>query len=147
MPTTTSAYSRGAPGGVLVALLFLLLTGVLGMHGWGSHGVASAGHMPPAHSGGLVGVEHQAVAMAGVVGESASPAASLLDGGVGRAGMALAGLCVAVLSTLGLVLLLLRALRRRAAIPPPPSPPWHARRVNRRDRDPPSLARLSVLRR
>jgi len=147
MPTTTSTPAPGAQGGLLVALLFLLLTGVLGMHGWGPHGVATAGHMPSAHSGGPASVEHQAAAMAAVVGETASPAVQPLDGSPDPGGLSPAGLCVAVLSTLGLVLLLLRAVHRRAAPPLPPSPPWHARKVNRRDRDPPSLARLSVLRR
>jgi uncharacterized protein DUF6153 len=128
-------------------MLFLLLTGVLGMHGWGAHGVASAGHMPSAHGGGPAGVEHPAVAMAAAVGETASPAMRPLDGGADHGGMSLAGLCVAVLSALGSVLLLLRALRRRAAEQLPSAPPWHARRVPGRDRDPPSLARLSVLRR
>jgi len=146
MPTTTSAYSRGAPGGVLVALLFLLLTGVLGMHGWGSHGVTGGGHMPSADDSSPAGMEHPAVAMAVVVGESASSSMRLLSGGASHSGMSLAALCVAVLSTLGLVLLV-GALRRRAAIPLLSSPLPHTRGVNARDRDPPSLARLSVLRR
>jgi hypothetical protein len=147
MPTTISAHARGAPSGLLVVLLFLLLTGVLGMHGWGSHGVAGAGHTPVAHDSGLAGLQHPAVAIARVVGEAASSAPPLLNGSTDRQGMVLAGLCVAVLSTVGLVLLLLRAVRRRAAVPLPSPRLSHARRVNQRDRDPPSLARLSVLRR
>jgi hypothetical protein len=145
-PATTTAHPRGAPSGLLVAVLFVLLTGVLSMHGWGTHGIASAGDTPSAHHSGLAEPQHAAV-IASVVGESASADTPALTGVPNSAGMHLAGLCLAVISNLGLVLMLLRALGRRAPLRLSPPRPWHVRRDPGRDRDPPSLARLSVLRR
>jgi hypothetical protein len=147
MCRTIGSGQRGTQGGLLVALLFLLLAGVLGMHGWGSHGVTSGGHVPSAHHTGLAELQHAAVTVGGVVGEGMSADPPTLAGRPDFGGMPLVGLCVAVLSPVGFVLLLLAALRWRAPLPLPPARPWHSRRARGRDRDPPSLARLSVLRR
>jgi uncharacterized protein DUF6153 len=147
MPTATTTQPRGATSGLLVPVLFVVLAGVLGMHGWGSHGVAGTGHTPSAHHSGVAAdLQHSAVTVAGVVGEGTfadTPPA----GSPHSAGMHLTDLCVAVLSGLGLVLLLLRSPRRLAPVFMPALRPSHSRRPPVRDRDPPSLARLSVLRR
>jgi hypothetical protein len=147
MCRTTTRGQRGTQGGLFVALLFLLLAGVLGMHGWGSHGVTSGGHTPSAHYMGAAELQNAAVTIGGVVAESISADTPALAGGPGFGGMPLVGLCVAVLSPVGFVLLLLATLRWRAPVLLSRARPWHPRRAPGRDRDPPSLARLSVLRR
>jgi len=145
MTATAVVHRRGAPGGLLVALLFAVVAGVLGMHGFGSHGVAAADHMPTAHTGGVASYDQMAVAPG--VHEMTSTTAQQVDRGADGDGMSLGELCVAVLSTLGFLLLVLQALHRRPAmtLPPPQAGPRPI--VCGRDRDPPSLARLSVLRR
>jgi hypothetical protein len=145
MTTTCSVHRRGAPGGLLVALLFIVVAGVLGMHGLGSHGL-SAAHLRVVHNSSIAVGDHQMVRPA-VLGVAASAAVQSAGRGIDHNGMSLGELCVAVLSALGLLLLLISALRPRQDVLPPRSRPWRVRRVSGRDRDPPSLAQLSVLRR
>jgi hypothetical protein len=135
---------RGVSCGLFVALVFVVVSGVLGMHGVGSHGVSGADHMPGMHTTNVAVSDHEMVV---ALDEAISATVPLVVRRVDGAAMSLGELCVAVLSALGLVLLLLQALRRHFAIAPPPSRLLHVRKLSGRDRDPPSLARLSVLRR
>ena len=149
MPTALAPAGRGDPHRLLVAVLFVVLAGVLGMHGWGSHGVAGAGHTTSGHHSGVTAEpEHRGVTIALTVGDGRATAAPAPTGSRHSSGMGLTDLCVAVLSGLGfVVLLLLRSRRPLAAALMPTLRPWHSPTLRGRDRDPPSLARLSVLRR
>jgi hypothetical protein len=147
MCRTITRDQRGTQSELLVALLFLLLAGVLGMHGWGSHGITSGGHMPSAHHRGPAELRHAAVTIGGVVAEHISADTPALTSSPDPGGMPLVDLCIAVLSPVGFVLLLLATLRWRTPQPLPPALRWNPRRALGRDRDPPSLAGLSVLRR
>lgn len=118
-------------------LVAAALLGVLAMHGVGSHGVHGAeGNMAPtAHSS--AGLDHMAVS---VTHEAASPSP------IHERGLGLEVLCVATL--VGFVLALRLLLRVRSA-----ADRWrrvrHAYAMVRpraRGPDPPTLARLSILR-
>ncbi|MQA87446.1 MAG: hypothetical protein GEV03_23185 [Streptosporangiales bacterium] len=130
MTVTTGAYRRGAPPGLLAALLFLLVAGLLGMHGFGSHVVGS----------------HHGTAMSEAVTDGPA-AAQLVDGGTEPAKSAVAGLCLAVLSALALLVALTGTLRGDETAPSPQVRRLPPPRPRGRDPDPPSLAQLSVLRR
>lgn len=119
--------------------------GVFAMHGPSDHGAPSHGMNPPmnpavmapTHTGHAVDA---ALVVAG--GTSTGDAAS--DGH--SSDVAMAGLCVAVLAGAILGFLQLRPLRR-VFLGPRIGLPFLAQRPSgRRDRDPPSLFELSVLR-
>jgi hypothetical protein len=61
-------------------VLFVVLAGVLGMPGWGSHGVRGHGHTPLAHHSGAAELEHVAVSVADVVHDGVSAAAPVTKG-------------------------------------------------------------------
>jgi len=132
-----------------LVVVAVALFGLLSMHGWGSH----AG-MPPA--GMTADGAHSMVAQALFYIE-AHTTESQADTGAGYHagaveveepsgdGMGLLGLCLAVLGGLlsGLALLL---LRRGGWIPRTLLPSWSATAFRGRDRDPPDLLRLGVIR-
>jgi hypothetical protein len=146
----------GAPGARLaVAAAAVALFGLLSMHGWGSHAVAhpmaaasqgttvmTAGE----HDGGLTG-------RAALIGEEAATATTpgvLAHGGQADApvdgkGGPLTGLCVAVLTAL-LVGIALAISRRSTRTWRGPLPWWPHFVLVGRDRDPPDLLQLCVIR-
>lgn len=138
---TTGTPRRTAPTGLLAVGLFVVVAGLLGMHGLASHGASAGGHGPAAHPS--VDVSDQP---AGSVSAHAAVAATYaLDLQLPRNGKSLAGLCLAVLSALTLAF-------GWAVLHRPGPGPWPARQrriaaTAGRGREPPSLSHLSVLRR
>lgn len=144
------AGTRGAR--YALAAVTVALFGLLSMHGWGSHtGVHSMGATPasvmsPAdsrvhdHSGPS---EREPGASAPVVTDV--PAGMDSDEPVGESGATLLGLCLAVLAGLVLGIALLLA-RRGFRIPRTLLPAWQPLLFIGRDRDPPSLDMLCVIR-
>ena len=139
---------RGSRGQMVIRLIVFAgaLTGLLAMHGLSDHGAAAshAGHAPSnhtatatVHSNQMATAAHGAAEDVGLtVGESDE----------GSPGMAMAGLCLAVLAGAIIGLLLLLPHRgalsvRSVALAFAPAAP-----SGRRDRDPPCLFELSVLR-
>jgi hypothetical protein len=135
-----------SPGWGLAGLLFLLVLGIIGMHGVGPHGVGAGGHVVPALVTASTAVvaehgDHPVTAGAFAVADSDGPLKAVP--GNGEHGPGLLELCMAVL--LGFAVLLLIALAvggRPAHIPPI--------RIGMRSRAhrpvPPSLTGLSLLR-
>ncbi|QNN53442.1 DUF6153 family protein [Nocardioides mesophilus] len=151
--TSPTRQRRRPPNGVGLLLLFVVLGGVFGMHALGTHGVAGS------HSGGMT---HVASTSASTMGEgspmmrhadlvrpstdrtafSASPSAGQPAGDSSTVML----MCVAVL--VASVLLLVRRARRVGLVGLLPRGPTAGPRSSTRgrDRDPPSLALLSVRR-
>jgi hypothetical protein len=121
-----------------LAVLGGVVLGVVAMHGLSSHGM-SAGSEPTMQAAG----PSMSIASMAPYGH-ASPTLSP-DPGPGMGG-AMAGLCVAVIGLgLGLVAMLMR--RRGVPLTARRIPPGMAvRSLRGRDRDPPSLIRLSIQR-
>lgn len=125
------------PGRLFAACLFLVVAGVLGMHGLashtgaGGHGAAGQGH-----------VVSQPLLMTGQA--TVTAIAPLLHPRMPVDGSSLAGLCLAVLPLLSLLLPALSL--RRWHLPLPHSEHMRVRGTRGLGREPPSLLRLSVLR-
>ena len=121
------------------------LAGLFAMHGLSDHGTASHdlnASMNPvvtamAHTGQMA--DHS---------REASEAARTTDGAPGQdsPGMAMAGLCLAVLAGAIVGFMLLRSHRSVVFVRPIVRSFVPARRSGRRDRDPPCLFQLAVLR-
>ena len=138
--------NRRSHGRMVVRLLVFAaaLVGLFAMHGLSDHGAASHDMAPmnPAvtamgHTGQMAGDSREATAGA---------RATAGDPGEGSPGMAMAGLCLAVLA--GAVMAFL-ALRPQGSVALLMSLAWSfvpARLSGCRDRDPPCLFQLSVLR-
>lgn len=131
-----------ARGGLFRSVLFLVAIGVLGMHGIDTHGASPSHVSAVAHGISPVGAQTlTGPALHVEAGQVAVGTPRDADG----AG-SLVGLCMAVLNA-ALVLLVLLWTRRRV----PSLRVWLDRRQTLRlpygrDRDPPSLAHLSVMR-
>ncbi|MFE6648968.1 DUF6153 family protein [Nocardioides sp. NPDC057772] len=147
----TASQTRGTR--LALAAVAVALFGLLSMHGWGSHAGAhsmgatpqspdvmmSAGHDGPHAPAGIAGDDS-------VSAESGSAAADdLPQGPLGDGGGSFLGLCLAVLTglILGFALLLVRRNIRilRRLVPTWPNPVRYGR-----DRDPPDLLQLCVIR-
>lgn len=139
----------------MLAAVALALFGLLSMHGWGSHtpgqdmAATSAtstvsmdgGHTP--HSQMSVEGDHTSLAIANQARAAASTGGAEMPGG--DHGASLLGLCLAVLTALLVGIGLLLA-RRRVRIPRPLLPTWPLSVFIGRDRDPPELLQLCVIR-
>lgn len=134
----------------------LALFGLLSMHGWGTHAAmhAEASHSP-AHGALPHDEDHASVLTTSHPGQVASEAAAMDADAVGcdngcdepgpGGGMGLVGLCLAVLGGLVLGLALL-VLRRRIRLLRAMLPTFQHPVLLSRERDPPSLLRLCVIR-
>lgn len=137
---------RSRHGRMVVRLLVIAaaLVGLFAMHGLSDHGAASHDMAPmnPAvtamgHTGHMMGDSGEAT-------EGARTTAG--DPGEGSPGMAMAGLCLAVLAGAVIAFLALRPHRSVALLMPLAWSFGPARLSGRRDRDPPCVFQLSVLR-
>lgn len=147
----TATRTRGAR--LALAAVAVALFGLLSMHGWGSHaGAHSMGAVPQGTNVMVAaghGGPHALVEMAGddsAAAESSGPAAGHQNQVPGDdAGGDLLGLCLAILTGLILGFALLMARRRirilRHLLPTWPNPVLYGR-----DRDPPDLLQLCVIR-
>ena len=139
----------------MLAAVALALFGLLSMHGWGSH---TPGHDMAAtsatstvsmdgghtsHSQMAVAGDHTARAGGDQARGSASTGGDETPGG--DHGASLLGLCLAVLTALLVGIGLLLA-RRSARVPRPLLPTWPHSVYIGRDRDPPDLLQLCVIR-
>ncbi len=110
---TTGSRRRTAPGGLLVASLFIVAAGVLAMHGLASHRAGSTDHAGPIHSS--VGAEApMSVPALAVATEAAQHLGMPFSSDAGSSG----GLCLAILPVL--TLLLRAGAQCRGSAPPPP---------------------------
>lgn len=138
MASATGPVRRVPVAGLLGAALFVLIAGLVGMHGLGSPGIGDTdhGHVPPSWSLSM----HEGIG-AGTAQPSLAADADRDSSGFGE-------FCLAVLNTVGLALLLALASRRGHEHTSLPSRVPLARSAVPRARgpDPPSLAALSVLR-
>ena len=139
----------------MLTAVALALFGLLSMHGWGSHtsghSMATApatstvamnsGHT--AHSQMSVEGDHTSLAIASRARAAASTGGAEMPGG--DHGASLLGLCLAVLTALLVGIGLLLA-RRRVRMPRPLLPAWSLSVFIGRDRDPPDLLQLCVIR-
>lgn len=148
------AGTRGAR--YTVAAVAVALFGLLSMHGWGSHtGAHSMGAAPQSArvmiaASGAVGHSHSAPAPSErdtyeriAAGHSAGSGS---EEPVGESRAGLLGLCLAVLAGMLLLGIALLLARRGVRIPPALLPAWQSAVFIGRDRDPPSLGMLSVIR-
>ncbi|PWN04965.1 hypothetical protein DJ010_01575 [Nocardioides silvaticus] len=134
----------------------LALFGLLSMHGWGTHaGMHAESSHSPAHVALLHGDDHVSVLATSHSGQVPGDAAAMdadavscddgCDGSGSGGGMGMIGLCMAVLGglVLGLALLLLRRCipLMRTMLPALQHPILLSR-----ERDPPDLLRLCVIR-
>ena len=134
----------------------LALFGLLSMHGWGTHaGMHAETSHSPAHGALPHDHDHASVLTTSHPGQVASEAAAMeadkvgcdngCDGSGSGGGMGMVGLCLAVLG--GLVLgLALMLLRRRIPLLRTMLPTFHHPILLSRERDPPDLLRLCVIR-
>ncbi len=131
----------------------LALFGLLSMHGWGTHaGMHAETSHTPAHAalphgddnGSVLATSHRGQAAGHATGMGADTI-SCDNGCDGSDGMGLIGLCLAVLGglVLGLALLL---LRRRIPLTRTMLPTFQHPILLSRERDPPDLLRLCVIR-
>lgn len=139
----------------MLAAVALALFGLLSMHGWGSHTPGHTVAMAPATSAVTIAFGHPTHSQVTVVDHDKSHADG--DKSLGAAstqgdqtpggdhGASLLGLCLAVLSALLLGIGLLLA-RRKVRIPRPLLPTWPNSVLIGRDRDPPDLLQLCVIR-
>lgn len=147
MGLTAVARALGRPAGwVLAGLLFVLLLGIVGMHGLGPHGASSVGH----HGAGLVAdgdggaeVGGNDPMMAAVV--AVDHQSTEVSGSADEHSSAIVELCLAVLLCLATLLALLGAAGRRqtSVLPAHPHQTWAGRG---RAPVPRSLSQLSLLR-
>jgi hypothetical protein len=144
--TAPAQVRKARAGGLLAGMLFVVLAGVLGMHGLGSHGVGGLTHMATAtHVAMDRGLDD--VDLTGPNAASPPVAAALEGGDRHGMGMGLGELCVAVLSALGLVVLLAGRRCGRGQVRPFLVALSRAPLPRARDPDAPSVTQLSVLRR
>ena len=134
---------RGAR--LVLAAVAVALFGLLSMHGWGTHaGGAGAHDMGVMTAGG----HEDAPVLPTVVGhvESGTAGAHISSGvPVDGEGGGLLGLCLAILGGLILAVALFLA-RRGIRLPRSLLPAWPSPVLYGRDRDPPDLLRLCVIR-
>jgi hypothetical protein len=145
MHTTPSPLTLTRRHGIAVTAVVVL--GVLAMHGLGTHGLT--GSHTPVHTPALVTARatatggHQAMANASSLGDDVGDALAPSQPGDADG---MTGLCMAILG-LGLALLLLLRARGAAVRWPLPTARWPVVRIPAgRDRDPPTLALLSIRR-
>lgn len=135
----------------------LALFGLLSMHGWGTHaGMHAEISHSPSHVALPHGDDHASVLASShpsqVAGEAAASDADAVscdngcDGSGSGGGMGLAGLCLAVLGGLLLLGLALLLLRRWFLMSRTMLPTFRHPILLSRDRDPPDLLRLCVIR-
>ena len=137
---TTGTRRRRTPRGLFIAGLFLVVTGVLGMHGLTSHGGASADHLPAAQH-----VAADAQMAESTLGQLDAATNQLVNRPVPSDAKSLAALCVAVLLTA--LALLLRSVSLSGRNPRLPLASRRCLlRIGGRGREPPFLSRLSVRR-
>ena len=138
---------RGAR--LVLAAVAVALFGLLSMHGWGSHAGAHPVNAGPHDMSVMAAEGHEgAQALPSTAGhvESDSPGAHLSSGApVDGEGGGLLSLCLAILSGLILAAALFLALRG-IRIPRSLAPAWPGPVFYGRDRDPPDLLRLCVIR-
>lgn len=137
----TTAQGRGTR--LALAAVAVALFGLMSMHGWGSHVGAHPMGAPP-ESAGVIVMDHGDLPTSGGVAADDSSAAhqSQVPGDDGES---LLALCLAILTgmAVGIALTLARRGIRilRCLLPAWPSPAFYGR-----DRDPPDLLRLCVIR-
>lgn len=147
MTRNRRALRHNRPGRLAVRLLVFTaaLAGLFAMHGLNDHGASSHDVSAPTSSAVMAMSHTSPVAHeAEDVMEGASIVAE--TPGEDLPGMAMAGLCLAVLAGAIIGILLLRPRRRVIFRRPIAQPFVPAEPSGRRDRDPPSLFELSVLR-
>lgn len=140
----------------MLAAVALALFGLLSMHGWGSHAAGHTMAMAPATSATTMDADHAADHSELVLTDEpafepngdkplgAASASGREDPGSDQ-GPGLLGLCLAVLCSLLLGIAVLVA-RRGIRIPRWLLPIWPHPVFMRRDRDPPDLLQLCVIR-
>lgn len=131
----------------------LALFGLLAMHGWGTHAgmhvgmnhgsIPDAPHSAEDHAAGTEKVPAGLSMRAAALNRAADCGSAC--GGSGSARIGLIALCLAVLGALGLAVVLL-LLRRRIPKPRSMLPTRRRPVIVSRDRDPPDLLRLCVIR-
>lgn len=125
-------------------MIAVVVLGVLAMHGLGTHGLTGS-HTPvhtPAHATATGG--HHAMAAASLLGDGVGDVLAAPSHPGAADGMT--EMCMAILG-LGLALLLLLRARRAAVRWALPAARWPLVRIPAgRDRDPPTLALLSIRR-
>ena len=140
------AYRRGGRGRLAVRLLVLAgaLAGLFAMHGLSDHGASSHDMHAPMNPA-VLGTSH---AIHAADDPQSATEELTIDGaaGQGSPGTSIAGLCLAVLAGAIIALLLLSPHRRGVFMGPLALALVSARPTGRRDRDPPCLFELSVLR-
>ena len=122
------------------------LMGLFAMHGLSDHGAASH-DMRAAMNPAVTAISHAGHAANAAVGETGDALTGTAEPpGEQSPGMAMAGLCLAVVAGAVIGFLLLRQHRAVVFMPPTPLALVAARPSAPRDRDPPCLFELSVLR-
>lgn len=147
-PMSRTAMTRALdrPAGLgLVGLLFVLLLGIVGMHGVGPHGLDSGEHhqLLPVVVSDVASDDGSHATMAAVVAVAHEPVDVV--GTADDIGRGMVVLCLAALFALSIFLQRALAAARR----PTSRPPMRSACVrvgNARGPDPPSLAQLSLLR-
>jgi hypothetical protein len=144
----TATHTGGAR--LALAAVAVALFGLMSMHGWGSHAGAHSMSAEPDGASVLVAVGHGGPHdLAGAVKNE--PVATLPDGAAGSevpGGVgdgSILGLCLAILTGLILGFALLMA-RRGIRVLRHLVPTWSATILYGRDRDPPDLLQLCVIR-
>jgi len=138
--------AAGKRHALLVAVLALF--GLLSMHGWGTH---AGMHPEPSHNATHALTPMDAVSHHAGTTDSATVAGhddavcNECNGSGSGSGMELIVLCLAVLGTFVLALVLL-LLRRGVRLLSATEPVWRPIALFSRDRDPPDLLRLCVIR-
>ena len=136
----------------MLAAVALALFGLLSMHGWGSHSPGHSMAMAPATSttdsahtahSQMAAMDHTSQAAGNKSRGAASTDGDETPGGDHSA--SLLGLCLAVLTALLLGIGMLWA-RRTVRIPRPLLPSWSHSAFIGRDRDPPDVLQLCVIR-
>ena len=147
MGLTAVTRALGRPAGwVLAGLLFVLLVGIVGMHGLGPHGASSIGHHEAGlQAGGDGGAEVGGIDPTMAVVVAVDHQSTEVSGAADEHGSAIVELCLAVLLGLATFFLLLGATgrRRTSVLPAHPHQTWAGRG---RAPVPRSLAQLSLLR-
>lgn len=148
------AGTRGAR--YALAAVAVALFGLLSMHGWGSHTgahtmgatspsanimIAASGPISHDHSGPAASEPDTSEPI-----DAGHPAGMSSEEPVGENGAGLLGLCLAVLAGLLLLGIALLLASRGVRIPRTLLPAWQPPRFIGRDRDPPSLRMLCVIR-
>jgi Family of unknown function (DUF6153) len=155
IPTARAEVREARPDRLLVAVLFVVLAGVLGMHGLGSHGIGGLTHTAPTThvamgpGPGDVGLTVPSAATHAATHAAGPLLAAVLEGGDHHGmAMGLGQVCVAVLSALGLAVLLAGRRDSRGRVLPLAGAQMSRSPLPRgRDPDAPSVTQLSVLRR